>query len=195
MIIVGSSLVSEEIFDEHFVCDLSACKGACCVEGESGAPLEPEELDELKVAFEDAKVYMTEEGIEAIQEKGHFEIDLDGDLVTPLIGDQGACAYVFFDKQGIAKCSLEKVYNEGKTKWKKPISCHLYPIRLSQLTDYTGVNYHRWPICAPACECGSKLQVPVFKFLKEPLVRRFGEKWYAELEEVFIAWKAASQDH
>jgi hypothetical protein len=106
-----------------------------------------------------------------------------------LVSDHGACSFVFYDNHGIAKCALEKAYLEGKTNWKKPISCHLYPIRLSNLKDYIGVNYHRWPICQPACECGSKLQVPVYKFLKEPLIRKFGAEWFSDLEEVYKIWK------
>ena len=192
MIIIGEALVSEEIFEEHFVCDLNACKGACCVEGESGAPLESSEVEEIERAYDAAKEYMKPEGIEVIEKTGFFEVDVDGDLVTPLIGHHGECAYIFYDEQGIAKCALEKAYLEGKTSWKKPISCHLYPIRLTKLKEYIGVNYHRWPICKPACDCGSKLQVPVYRFLKEPLIRQFGAEWYTQLEEVYTIWKNES---
>lgn len=184
MIIVGETLVSEEIFEKKFVCDLQACKGACCVEGESGAPLEVEELSSLEEIYEIVKPYLRPEGIKAIEEKDLYEVDSDGDFVTTLVGDHGVCAYAFFDQQGIAKCALEQAFLDGKTNWKKPISCHLYPIRLAKLPEYTAVNYHHWPICKPACECGSKLEVPVYKFLKEPLIRRFGESWYQELELV-----------
>jgi hypothetical protein len=192
MIIIQNTLVSEELLDEKFVCDLQACKGACCIEGDSGAPLELEETDRLEETWEAVKPYMRPEGIAAIEEKGMWQVDEDNDLVTTLVGGKGECAYVIFDKDGIAKCSLEKAYLDGKTNWKKPISCHLYPVRLAQLADFIGVNYHRWQLCAPACECGSKLEVPVFKFLKEPLIRKFGEKWFEELEEVFHARKNAS---
>jgi hypothetical protein len=184
MIIVGDTLVSEEIFEKKFVCDLQACKGACCVEGESGAPLEEDELSSLEEVYEIVKPYLRPEGIQALEEKDLYEVDSDGDYVTTLVGDHGVCAYAFFDQHGIAKCALEQAYLDGKTNWKKPISCHLYPIRLAQLPDYVAVNYHHWPICQPACECGSKLEVPVYKFLKEPLIRRFGESWYQELELV-----------
>lgn len=189
MIIVGDALISEEIFEEHFVCDLNACKGACCVEGESGAPLTEDELPLLELAYPAAKQYMTPEGIRAIENEGIYTEDDDGDLVTTLVSHHGACSFVFYDDSGIAKCALEKAYLEGKTTWKKPLSCHLYPIRLTKLKEYIGVNYHRWPICKPACECGSALQVPVYRFLKEPLIRKFGEEWYAQLEEVFKLWK------
>ncbi|MDZ4752214.1 MAG: DUF3109 family protein [Flavobacteriales bacterium] len=189
MIIVGETLVSEELFEECFVCDLQACKGACCVEGESGAPLENDELDELEAVYEIVKPYMREEGIQAIEEKGLYTVDHDGDLVTTLVGDHGACSFVVYDSHGIAKCALEQAYLDGKTTWKKPISCHLYPVRLANLKDYTAVNYHRWQLCKPACECGSKLQVRVFQFLKEPLTRRFGEEWFKELFIAFNLWK------
>lgn len=189
MILVGETLVSDEIFDEYFVCDLSACKGACCVEGESGAPLELEELDALERVFDQVKPFMRKEGIEAIERDGLYSVDSDGDFVTTLVGNHGECSFVIYDQNGIAKCALEKAYSAGLTDWKKPISCHLYPIRLQKLSEYIAVNYHRWPICAPACECGSSLKVPVFRFLREPLIRKFGEKWYEELLEVYDAWK------
>jgi hypothetical protein len=184
MIIVRETLVSEELFEEYFVCDLKACKGACCVEGESGAPLENEELNELEAVYDLVKPYMRPEGIEAIEKKGLYTVDHDGDLVTTLVGDQGECSFVVYDDHGTAKCALEQAYIDGKTHWKKPISCHLYPVRLSNLKEYVGVNYHRWQLCKPACECGSKLKVSVFQFLKEPLIRRFGPEWYAEMLEI-----------
>lgn len=182
MIIVGETLVSEEILEEQFVCDLHACKGACCIEGSSGAPLTTEETDKLEEIYDAVRPYMREEGIRAIEEQGLFQVDEDNDLVTTLVDGNKECAFVIFDESGIAKCALEKAYNEGQTDWKKPISCHLYPIRLQKLTAYTGVNYHRWQVCNPACDCGQKLKVPVYKFLKEPLIRRFGDAWYEELE-------------
>jgi hypothetical protein len=193
MIIVGNALVSEEIFDERFVCDLNACKGACCVEGSSGAPLSEDELPMLREAFHAVKPMLSEDGLAAIEARGLYETDEDGDIVTPLIGHQGACAYVMYDADGTAKCAFERAYLDGKTSWKKPLSCHLYPIRLTQLRDYVGVNYHRWPICAPACECGTRLNVPVFRFLREPLIRKFGEEWYQELETIYEFRKSAGE--
>jgi hypothetical protein len=182
MIIVGETLVSEELFEEFFVCDLNACKGACCVEGESGAPLEKEELDRLEEVYEEVKPFMRAEGIEAIEREGLYQLDQDGDLVTTLIGNHGECSFVTFDAKGIAKCALEQAFLAGKTNWKKPISCHLYPVRLATLPDYIAVNYHRWQVCKPACDCGASLKVPVYKFLKEPLIRKFGIGWYDEME-------------
>ena len=189
MIIIGQTLVSEELLEEQFVCDLNACKGACCIEGESGAPLDQDELLKLEDSLEAARPYMRPEGIAVIDAEGPYTVDDDGDFVTSLVGKHGECAFVTFDEKGIAKCSLEQAYNDGRTSWKKPISCHLYPIRLAQLKEYVAVNYHRWQVCEPACACGKSLKVPVYKFLKEPLIRRFGVAWYSELEEVAVAWK------
>ncbi|MEN9948422.1 MAG: hypothetical protein RL106_1245 [Bacteroidota bacterium] len=189
MIVIGNTLVSEDIFDIKFVCDLQACKGACCVDGESGAPLEAEEVKHLEDNWEWAKEYLTPEHIQVVEENGFSVLDEDQDLTTPLYGKHGACAFVYYEQDGTAKCAYEKAYLDGKTTWKKPISCHLYPIRLTKLKEYTGVNYHHWPICKPACECGSKLGVPVFRFLKEPLIRQFGQEWYDEAELVFEALK------
>ena len=190
MIIIGQTLVSEELLEEQFVCDLNACKGACCIEGESGAPLELDELLKLEDSLEAARPYMRPEGIAVVDAEGPYTVDDDGDFVTSLVGKHGECAFVTFDEKGIAKCSLEQAYNDGRTSWKKPISCHLYPIRLAQLKEYVAVNYHRWQVCEPACACGKSLKVPVYKFLKEPLIRRFGEAWYSELEEVAAAWQS-----
>lgn len=188
MIIVGNTLVSEDLFDQQFVCDLNACKGACCVEGESGAPLEQDELLRIEENLDAVKPFMRREGIQALEEKGAYVVDDDGEFVTSLVGNHGECVFVTFDENGIAKCALEQAYYAGKTTWKKPISCHLYPVRLAQLTEYVAVNYHKWQVCEPACACGKSLQVPVYKFLKEPLQRRFGEEWYAELEAVAQQW-------
>jgi len=190
MIIVGHTLVSEDLFEEQFVCDLNACKGACCVEGESGAPLEKEELLYIEDNLDAVRPFMRAEGISALDEKGAYTIDSDGDFVTSLVGEHGECVFVTFDEKGIAKCALEQAYNAGATSWKKPISCHLYPVRLARLTDYVAVNYHRWQVCEPACACGKSLKVPVYRFLKEPLIRQFGVEWYAELEEIASQWSA-----
>jgi Fe-S-cluster containining protein len=188
MIIIGQTLVSEDLFEKQFVCDLNACKGACCIEGESGAPLEKEELLLIEEQLEAVRPYMRKEGLEVLDREGHYTVDSDGDFVTTLVGNHGECVFVNFDDKGIAKCALEQAFLDGKTAWKKPISCHLYPVRLAKLTEYVAVNYHRWQVCEPACACGKSLQVPVYRFLKEPLIRQFGEAWYAELEEVAEQW-------
>jgi hypothetical protein len=188
MLIVGDTLVSEELLEEHFVCDLNACRGECCVQGESGAPLTQDELPVLEEIYDKVKPYMRPEGIKAIERDGLYTVDSDGDFVTTLVSAGKECAFVTFDDKGIAKCALEQAYNDGVTTWKKPVSCHLYPVRLVKLPDFTALNYHRWQVCSPACELGKALKVPVYKFLREPLIRRFGEAWYKELEAVAENW-------
>jgi hypothetical protein len=182
MIQIDNALLSEDLFSKKFVCDLSACKGACCVEGDSGAPLEPEEVGMLEDALDAIKPYMRQEGIDRVEETGVFTIDIDGEYVTPLVNDE-ECAFVSFDDNGTAKCSIEQAHRDGKTDFLKPISCHLYPIRLTQLKDYIALNYHHWPICDPARSCGAKLDVKVFRFLKEPITRKFGKEFFEKLVE------------
>lgn len=184
MIEIGKSIVSLDVFKKKFVCDLAACKGACCVHGDSGAPLDDEEAKLLEDAYPKAKKYMTEDGIAAIETQGSSVIDTDGDLVTPLVYVGGPCAYVYYEEDGTAKCAVEKAYLEGENDWKKPLSCHLYPIRIKKYTQFEAVQYHEWDICEPACACGEQLQVPVYAFLKEPLIRKYGEDWYKELQLV-----------
>jgi len=183
-----NTLISEDLFEKRFVCDLNACKGACCVAGESGAPLEQEEADLLKELWPKIKPYIPEKGQKAIDAHGVSEVDSDGDLVTTLVEGRGECAFTIFDEKGIALCGVEKAWKDGAIPFRKPISCHLYPIRILKLADHDGLNYHKWPICKPACSCGAKLDVPVYKFLKDALVRKYGLDWYAELEEIKAAW-------
>lgn len=177
---IDDKLVSTQIFENKFVCDLNACKGACCVEGDAGAPLTFEEVDQMEEDLEVYLPYMRKEGIEAVEKTGVFYLDQDGEPVTTLVNG-AECAFVYFDENGITKCAIEKAYLEGKTTFKKPISCHLYPIRVKKFNDYEALNYDEWPICKPACACGEALDVPVFKFLKEPIIRAWGEKFYDEL--------------
>ncbi len=182
MIQIDDVLVSDEVFQKRFLCDLAACKGACCVEGESGAPLEEEEIGIIEDNLEAIKEFMRPEGIEVINMMGVVEIDSDGDYVTPLVDDK-ECAFVHFDANGVAKCAMESAYRAGKTDFIKPISCHLYPIRLSEMTDgIVAMNYHYWPICDPARACGAKVDLKVFRFLREPLIRKFGKDFFAQLE-------------
>jgi hypothetical protein len=183
MIPIGKTMVSDDLLERKFVCDLSACKGACCVEGESGAPLDDEELPILEEILPSVLPYMTKKGIRAVKKHGPYVKDSDGDFTTTLTGEQAECAFVFFDANGIALCAIEKAHKEGKISWKKPISCHLYPVRISRYKEYEAVNYHRWDVCKPACECGKKMKVPVFRFLKDALIRKFGSLWYRELEQ------------
>lgn len=180
LIEVKDKVVSTQIFEKKFVCDLNACKGACCIEGDAGAPVSLEEIDIIEENIEAIKPYMRQEGVAAVEKSGVFYIDQDGDAGTTLVNEK-ECAFVYFDEKGITKCSIEKAYLEGETTFKKPISCHLYPIRVKQFTEYQALNYDVWDICEPACACGDKLDVPVYRFLKEPLIRAFGEPFFQEL--------------
>lgn len=179
---LGKTIVSEDIIEKDFVCNLSACKGKCCIDGESGAPLEEEELQILLDVYPKVKPFLRQEGIDAIENQGLY-ITIEGEFETPLVGDK-ECAFVIFDKKNIAKCGIEEAYSKGLINWKKPISCHLYPIRVIEYSEFSAVNYHHWPICDDACALGKNLQVPVYQFVKEALIRKFGENWYAELEQV-----------
>ena len=183
MIEVKNTLVHEDIVSENFVCNLNKCKGICCIEGDSGAPLERSELAILDEIYPSVKPYMTEKGIAVIEEFGTSVKDFEGDYTTPCVDTNKECAYVIMEN-GINKCSIEKAYEDGKIAWKKPISCHLYPIRVKDYSEFSAVNYHKWEICDDACTLGKELQVPVYKFVKQALVRKFGQNWYDELEKV-----------
>lgn len=179
------TIVSEDIIEKDFVCNLSACKGQCCIAGEAGAPLEVEEIQILKEVYQDIKPFLRSEGIAAIEKQGTHIATNKGALETPLV--EGAeCAYVTFTDKGIASCGIEDAYNARKINFRKPISCHLYPVRVQNYSSFAAVNYHKWPICDDACTLGKELQVPVYKFVKEALIRKFGQKWYNELEKVAL---------
>lgn len=180
---IDDKIVSTQVFDKKFVCDLNACKGACCIEGDAGAPLTFEEVSTLEDDLETIKPYMREDGVKAVEATGVFYMDEDNEPVTTLVNG-GECAFVYFDEKGITKCAVEAAYLDGKTTFKKPISCHLYPIRVKKLNEYQALNYDKWSICEPACACGDALNVPVFRFLKEPLIRAFGDDFFKELEAV-----------
>lgn len=181
MIEIDDKIVSADLLRECFACDLSRCKGICCVEGNAGAPLDAEEIGELEAEYEHYKSYMTPDGIEAVERQGFAVLDEDGDLTTPLVHD-AECAYACVEN-GVTLCAIEKAWRDGRTQFRKPISCHLYPIRLVRFANgAVGLNYHRWNVCAPARECGRKLGIPVYKALKEPILRRFGEEFYKALE-------------
>ncbi len=184
MISIDKTLISEDVLEKRFVCDLNACKGACCVAGDSGAPLDKDELSVLDSVLEKVKPYMVKKGIRAVEKFGTYVVDSDGDYTTTLVSEGAECAFVYFDENKIAKCAIEKAYYDGVIDWKKPISCHLYPIRISPYKGYDAVNYSTWDVCKPACECGKKLDVPVYKFLKEPLIRKYGKEWFKQLEKV-----------
>ncbi len=185
MIEIDDKIVSADLLRECFACDISKCKGICCVEGNAGAPLEIEEVDLLEQEYENYKSYMTSEGIASIESQGFMVIDEDGDYTTPLVND-AECAYTYTEN-GITLCAIEKAWLAGKTTFRKPISCHLYPIRVMNFSNGTvGLNYHRWSVCGSARECGKKLGVPVYKALREPIIRRFGEDFYKALEQAAI---------
>lgn len=176
-------ILSLDLFQEKFVCDLSACKGACCVEGDAGAPLKSAEIDLLETLLEEIEPYMTTEGKAAVEKSGVFYMDTDNEPVTTLV-ESGACAFANFDEDGTAKCGIEQAFNDGKINFKKPISCELFPVRVKEYESFTALNYEQIDICKPACECGSKLNISVYQFLKEPLTRAFGTTFYESLKEV-----------
>lgn len=189
MIQIDDKLISEEIFSEEFVCNLTKCKGACCVEGDVGAPLDKSETEILDRLYPKIKPYLTEDGIKSIEKQGTWTTDpMDGDFVTPMVEDR-ECVYVTYDERGITKCGIEKAYEDGAIDWQKPISCHLYPIRVTEYRTFSALNYHEWPICNDACILGKELQVPVYKFLKTPLIRKYGEDFYKTLSEAADEWK------
>lgn len=191
MLAIQSTLVSEEIIEKHFVCDLHACKGACCVKGDYGAPLEEDELEQLEKVYPKVKPYLTEPGVKAIEKQGKYILYEKKEWVTPLISGR-ECAYTIFDK-GVAKCGIEKAYFDGKIEFRKPVSCHLYPIRINKMKNAVeAINYDKWSICKPACKLGDALKVPIYKFLKDSLTRKFGEEWYRELEVAAEAFNKQS---
>lgn len=180
MIVIGKTVISDDIADNYFLCDLNKCKGGCCVEGDLGAPLEADELPKLEEVYESIKPFLSKESIQAIEDQGKYIFDEDGEYSTPTINGK-ECAYAIYDNKGILKCGIEKAYEEGKSNFKKPISCHLYPIRVTKYDNYHALNYDRWEICLPACELGRKTKTPLYKFLKDPLIHKFGKAWYKKL--------------
>lgn len=181
MLEIGNTVVSFDLFTEQFCCDLGTCKGDCCVQGDSGAPLDMDEIAEIENVLPVIWDDLSEAAQKTIDEQGVASIDPDGELVTSLVNGR-ECVFSYIDpKDGICKCAIEKAYREGKTDYIKPMSCHLYPARIKQRGEYIGVNFHRWAICDAAEVLGKKLKLPVYVFLKEPLIRRFGEDWYKEL--------------
>lgn len=184
MIEIGKVLVSDQVIEEQFVCDLSRCKGGCCEDGDAGAPLTKEELRIIDRIYETIKPYMTPEGIEEVKRAGKYQYDAEFGWVTPTI-NSAICAYGYRDENGVIKCAFEQAYYDGKTDWKKPISCHLFPIKTKKTKVYEMVNYEPRPsLCRAACTMGKKLKMPVYKFLKEALIRKYGTEFYEVLEQV-----------
>ena len=192
MIAIDQVLVSELIIEEQFVCDLNKCKGGCCEDGDAGAPMEKWELDKLKEHFEVIKPYMTPEGIKEVERQGKYLYDQEFGWVTPTI-DGAICAYGYRDKWGIIKCGIEQAFNDGKTDWKKPLSCHLFPIRIQKSKldpDMEYVNYEpREDLCQAACSLGKQLKMPVYIFLKDALIRKYGEEFYETLAATALHMK------
>ncbi len=182
MILIDDTCISDDIAEKFFVCNLEKCKGACCIEGDLGAPLEESELPVLEEIYETVKPYLTPKGIKAIEKQGKYIQDWEGDYSTPTINDK-ECAYAFYDESKTLKCGIEQAYLDGKVDFKKPISCHLYPIRITKYEEFHALNYDRWSICSDACSLGEHLGVEVYKFLKEPLIRAYGEEWYDKLTQ------------
>ena len=183
MIQIGDKIISRELFENHFICHLEKCEGNCCVFGDSGAPLEDHEAEALSKDMEKILPYMRAVGKRAAKEQGAWVIDNDGDKVTPLVGRE-ECAFVVFEDT-TARCAIEQAFDEGSISFQKPVSCHLYPIRVGKLKHGIALNYHQWSICEPARILGKKEGLPVFRFLKDPIVRVYGDEFYKELEIVY----------
>lgn len=184
MLAIDNKLISDEVLEEQFVCDLNKCKGGCCEDGDAGAPMEKWELEKLKKYYEAIKPYMTEEWIREVERQGKYLFDKEFGWVTPTV-NSGICAYGYRDQRGIIKCAIEQAYNDGKLDWKKPLSCHLFPIKIQKSKrdpDVEYLNYQpREDLCQAACALGKKLKVPVYVFLKDSLIRKYGEEFYEAL--------------
>jgi hypothetical protein len=179
MIQLDNTLISDDLRDVHFCCDLQQCKGACCVEGDGGAPLEEEEISLLEDYIDAITPFMVKKGIDTVDGTGVFDYDAEGKYVTPLVfGNE--CCYVFFE-EGIARCAIEKAFREKVIPFPKPLSCHLYPARIKTGKHGDKVNYHKWSICNKALENGMKLKLPLYKFLEDALIRKYGRAWYNKL--------------
>lgn len=180
MIQIDDTIISLDVVEEYFLCDLSHCRGECCVDGDSGAPLEEVErlkLEELLPLIWDD---LSAQAQAVIQKQGVAYLDMEGDLVTSIVNGKD-CVFTYYDEDGVCKCAVEKAFKEGRTDFYKPVSCHLYPIRLTRYPDFTAVNYHRWKVCKAAVLLGRKENVRVYQFLREPLIRKFGAAWYEAL--------------
>lgn len=190
MVQIQDTLVSLDLFREHFCCDLPQCKGMCCVEGDAGAPVDEEEIADLEEAAELLNDELTAEARSVIDTQGVVEIDRDGTFVTTTV-DGRDCVFAIRSDDGTTLCTIDRAYREGRITQQKPLSCALYPIRLSDVGGLTALNYHRWDVCQPACQLGRSLRLPVFQFLKAPLVRAFGQAWWDECELVATELKKA----
>lgn len=183
MIQIKDTLISEDIFETCFVCDLGKCKGMCCVEGDAGAPLTHEEYEAIKDVLPEIWDDLLPKARELIEKQGIAYIDDDGELVTSIIKGR-ECVFTYFDADGVCRCAIDNAFREGKISVQKPISCHLYPIRLHKYDEFTALNYDRWSVCRPALRLGKKTGIKLYQFLKEPLIRKFGEEWYQEVCQI-----------
>ena len=181
MLQIEDTIISLDIIEEKFLCDLSVCKGICCVEGDSGAPVEDEEIPELEKALPFIWEYLSPQAKEVIKTQGVVYLDEDNESVTSIV-DGKDCVFTCYDENGHCLCALEKAYRKGEISFYKPISCHLYPIRVACYKGFRALNYNRWQVCQAAVLLGQKTNLHVYQFLKEPLIRKFGEDWYAQLE-------------
>lgn len=180
MIDIDSKIVHRDIFEKCFCCDIKKCKGICCVEGDSGAPLETIEAEQINKIIPLLVDRLTDDGRSVIEQKGFSMIDVEGDLTTAIFGEKGACVFTQFDENDVAYCLIERLWEEGLTDFRKPISCHLYPIRVKRYSSFDAVNYHVWDICHDAVMLGNEKNIKIFDFLKEPLIRKYGVEWYKE---------------
>ena len=187
MLEIGDTLVSLELLNEQFCCDIARCKGICCEEGDSGAPLLEEELASIEQSLPHLWDRLSPKAREVIRRQGISYTDEEGDLVTSII-DGRECVFAYKDEQGTWQCAIEKAWEQGLTSLRKPVSCHLYPVRLHQHRRFLAVEYHQWEVCRSACRLGAELKLPLYRFLREPLVRRFGEDWYRQLDEAAQAY-------
>ncbi len=189
MFLIQNTLVSLDVLEKEFCCNLDTCHGCCCIEGDAGAPLTDEEEQQLTTALPILQTEMTKEAQAVVEQQGVSYLDESGEKVTSIVNNKD-CVFARVDKSGWCYCIIEKAYKAGKIGFNKPLSCHLYPIRLTHLSNgLTGVEYHRWDICHSARLLGKKLHIPIYQFLKEPLIRRFGQEWYDELELTATEWK------
>ena len=192
MLIVGNALVSEDIIENKFACNTRVCHGACCVQGDAGAPLLAAEISIIEQELPKIQPFLSSAGLKNIEDHGFHTTDPDGEAVTTCLPG-GECSFLVYE--GLtATCGIEKAWKAGKTDFQKPVSCHLYPIRAKQYGEYTALNYHRWSICEPACQRGEQENIPVYAFLKEALIRKMGEAWYEELTAVAADWKSQKND-
>ncbi|MCS7035082.1 MAG: DUF3109 family protein [Saprospiraceae bacterium] len=196
MIWIEGKLVSDALVEEYFACQLSACKGACCWEGDSGAPLEPAETATLEAIYEQIKPFLSPAGIAAIERQGKYvRYEESDEYGTPLI-DGGPCAYMVLGADGIAQCGIERAYRAGATDFQKPISCHLYPVRVNHNpeTGFEALNYHQWDICSAACQRGEAEKIPLYQFVREALVRKYGQEFYDALEGAAEFWRQQKRE-